>query len=335
MMKIKLLIVTDDIDYGEHLSNVLSEKHADVFEVGICSSVEHLKGSLGERKTDILLIEPGFISHINPSLAHMIFVLFDGSMILPDNCKDLIKIHKYQRISSMVGNILENCAGINENISGIGSNKAHIVVVWSPHGGVGKTTVSLAYAIRKVMDGKNVVYLDLENFSSVGTYFSNNGKSISTVFDKLNSNLEIFLKGIRQKDNISGIEYFCGPENFEDINILTADEIEILVNACAFGIDELVVDLSSQCDEKIQKIFKIADKVLIVCDPTSTSSLKLEQFINQYSVLQTIKEKSVLVNNKGANIIEKDIDKVVSLPFVKSADPISVYKALSGNKFEW
>lgn len=335
MMKIKLLIGTSDTDYMEHLSNVLSEKYADTFEVSACSSVELLEGLLADKKIDVLLIEPGFMPCIDPDLARLILVLLDNSIIATDNYEDFKKIYKYKRISFMVGEILENYAAISENASGFSIDRAHIVAVWSPRGGAGKTAVSLAYAARKVADGKSAVYLDLENFSSIGTYFPNSGKSISTVFDKLDLNLEVLLKGIRRTDSGSGITYFCGPENFEDLNILTVDEIETLINACAAGTDELVIDLSSQCDQKVQKVFEMADIVLIVCDSSNTSILKLNQFLNQYGVLQIIQTKSVLVNNKGASVTENSINRIVSLPFVKSTDPVSVYKTLSGNKFEW
>jgi hypothetical protein len=40
--KIRLLILCQDRDYAEHLSNVLSRKHADLFEVSVCSDTGRL-----------------------------------------------------------------------------------------------------------------------------------------------------------------------------------------------------------------------------------------------------------------------------------------------------
>lgn len=334
-MKVKLLIGTNDIDYVKHLSNVLSEKYADIFDVSVCSSLERLKDLLHDKRIDILLMEPNFVSAVDFDLVQMPFILFDGSMAVPDCSKHIKKIHKYQKISSTVGDILENYAGISENIAGLKSDKANIVAVWSPHGGVGKTTVALAYAARKAAIGKSVVYLNLENFSSVGTYFLDKGKSISTIFDKFDSNLTMLLKGIRMTDSGSGISYFCGPENYDDMNILSVDDIKILVAACSVGTDELIVDLSSQCDEKVRKIFELANTIFVVVDSTATSSIKLNQFINQSNIFQIIQKKSVLINNKNARNIEESMDKIIYLPLVKATDPISIYKTLSGNKFDW
>ena len=45
-MKIQLLIGICQSDYAEHLSRVLAEKHADVFEVSVCSKPELLGQTL-------------------------------------------------------------------------------------------------------------------------------------------------------------------------------------------------------------------------------------------------------------------------------------------------
>ena len=42
-MKIQLLIASGDSGYTEHLSNVLAEQYADVFEVSIVSSAQSLE----------------------------------------------------------------------------------------------------------------------------------------------------------------------------------------------------------------------------------------------------------------------------------------------------
>lgn len=334
-MKIKLLIATDDRDYVEHLSNVLSEKYADSFEVSVCSSVDRLRDLLAVNKFDTVLLDPSFASSVSLNSIRLPLILWDESGLVADSLLDLRKVRKYQRISSIAGDVLENYAEVGTGVNSFRTNKAYITAVWSPCGGVGKTTVSLAYAARKVSAGKQVVYLNLENFSSTSAYFPTSGKSISTVFEKLDLNVHMFLMGIRQQDSGSGITYFCGPDNYEDISILTVEDIDTLVNACSSWTDELVIDLSSLCDERIQKVFELADAVLLVCDSSSTSQVKFRQFTNQNNVYQRIQAKSVLVNNKGATVTDSNINKTIQLPYVRSTEPISVYKTLSGSNFEW
>jgi len=333
-MKIKLLIASPDIDYVEHLSNVLSEKHSDTFDISVCSSTEHLSNMLNSNKFDVALIEPIFVSTINADSVRLLLMLMDESSNTEDY-SGAKRIRKYQRISSIAGNVLENYAEVSTGVNSFDSSKARITAVWSPSGGSGKTTVALAFAANSVLSGKSVVYLNLECFSSTSVYFKNSGRSISKAFEKLESNVHLFLAGIRQQDSSSGISYFCEPENYDDMNILSKEDIETIVGACATGVDELIVDLSSQCDERVQKIFEIANTVLLVCESSGTSQIKLKQFLSQHNVFGQINSKVVLVNNKGAKTTDASISKVIHLPLLQSNDPVSTYKTLSGGNFDW
>ena len=330
-MIIKLLIGTTDRDYSEYLSNVLSERYSETFEVSVTSSTERLTDMLTGSRYDVALLEPEFTADVSLSPVNMPLLLVEKPEIDDGSYN---KVRKYQRISLIVGDILENYAQVSKVSSSFGAGKARITAVWSPAGGAGKTTVALAYAAKKVLEGKQVSYLCLENFASTSVYFQEGGKSISKVFEKLDSNVQMFLMGIRQQDSATGISYFCGPENYEDINILTVDDIQILLDACATGIDELVIDLSSQCDERIQKILDIVDKILLVCDSSSTSQVKIKQFINQHNLFEKIEYKTLLVNNKGSKFSDEKINKSVQLQYASIADPISVFKSLSSANFE-
>ena len=358
-MKIKMLIATADSDYAEHLSNMLSEKYVDTFEVSVCSSAERLQGMLSANKYDAMLLEPGFAGHVDLGSVHLALILVDETGAVTDSGissltsatggadstsatggagasgVSLRRLRKYQRISMIAGSILENYAEVGKGMTGFGESRARIAAVWSPTGGSGKTTIALAYAAHKVAAGKKVIYLNLENFSSAPAYFAESGKSISKVFEKLESNAQMLLMGIRQQDSSSGIMYFSGPENYDDMNILTPNDIEKLVAACAAEIDELVIDLSSQCDDRIKRVFDLADLVFIISDPSSTSQTKLRQFVNQHNIFRQIQLKSVLVNNKGARVAEANINKAIQLPLLHSADQVSIYKTLSNGNFDW
>lgn len=331
-MIIKLLIATADVDYSEYLSNVLSERYAETFEVSVCTSAERLGDMLSVSKYDVALLESKFALVADLNMVHLPMILVDETGLVDE--KNFKKVRKYQRISAIVADILENYEPVGKGVGSFGAGKAKVTAVWSPAGGVGKTTVALAYAANKALSGKSVTYLCLENFCSTSVYFPESGKSISKVFEKLDSNVQMFLLGIRQQDSGSGISYFCGPENYDDINVLSEDEIETLINACAVGIDELVIDLSSQCDKRIQKILEMAAMVLLVCDSSSTSQIKLKQFVSQHNVFEQIQSKAVLVNNKGAKFDDVRMGKTVALPHVQTTDPISVFKALSGVNFD-
>ena len=334
-MKIKLLIATGDSDYTEHLSRVLIENFADTFEVNVCSSIDRLRDLLAVDKFDAALLEPFFTSAVDLGPVRLPLVLADDVSTAGESENNLRKIRKYQRVSSLAGSILEYYAEVSLGMGGFSASRGKITAVWSPAGGSGKTTVALLYSASRSSEGKQALYLNLEDFSSVSAFFPENGKSISKAFEKMESNLLLFLQGIRQQDGASGLMYFCSPENYDDINILKTKDLETLLNACAEGIDELVVDLPASCGERVQTVFAAADTVFIVSDPSVISQAKLKQFTDQHTVFSEVKGKAVFIGNKGVKTGSADFTKEIQLPFVNSADPVFVFRTLSGANIPW
>lgn len=337
-MKIKLVIASNDGDYTEHLSCIMADRYADIFEVGVCSTQIQWVELLDGGGCDVALVEPSFIRHHDLKNIRLPLILWDEFSAQQPDDGGLKRIEKYQRISSITGSILENYAQFSTGIADLRRKRGHITAVWSPAGGTGKTTVALAYAARKVSNGQRATYLSLEDFCSVPAYFPGSDhekKSISVVFERLEADVPMLLKGILQEDSGSGITYYCGPNNYDDMNILTNEDLDTLIQGCVVNTDELVVDLSSQCNARTKKIFELADTILVVTDGTPAAITKLFQFMGQHNIAQQIREKSVLINNKGAKAVVEGISRATELPYVRTTDIISVYKTLSGSPFEW
>ena len=331
-MKTQLLVATADCGYAEHLSNVLSEYYSDVIDVSMCGAAEDFEERLAARKFDIALLEADMVEKGGLQSIRLPLVLWsenEQTSEVPDGIKT---IRKYRRISSMVGEVLELYAKSLKNGSSACSKRARVTAVWSPVGGVGKTTAALAYAERKAAEGKQALYLDLQPFSSVGAYFSGGGRSISAVFEMIETeegNVGMLTRSIRQQDNGSGISYFCCPENYDDMNILTPESTASLIDACLELADDLVIDMSCACDGRTRIVFELADRILLVTDASRTAQIKFSQFAAQHNIFRHIREKATLVANKGAIISEPLADEVISLPLVQSPDAVAVYKTLS------
>lgn len=327
-MRIQLLVAGNDSDYIEHLVNVLAERYYDTFEVSVCTVKERFASMISNKKYDIFLVENSMADDVDMSKTRLSMLLWDSEDPHMYKGGDMKKVGKYQRVSSIVSDILEAYAEVSVADSYFES-KSKITVVWSPIGGCGKTTVALSYAAHAAAEGKKVIYLDMESFSSIKTYFSANGKSISSVFEKLGSKVDLLLQGIRQYDNGSGIYYFCQPENYEDVSILTVEDLTNLVKGCGGDVDEVVVDLSSFYDEKIYQLMDMASRMLLVADNSRAGEAKLKIFRTQNNAFENFKGKTVLVVNKGARIKQDGEGKVAYLPEVQSDDPVVVYKTLS------
>ncbi len=192
-MRIRLLLAAGDRDYEEHLSQVLLDRYEDIFEVQICSTPEQIAELAGKRAFDIALVSPEFAGACSGHPAALTLALLEDGAA----GGTAAGIRKYQRISHLVGSLLERYAAVSATAHG-GEGGGRVTVAWSPAGGTGKTTAALAYAAQRVAEGKRVLYLNLESFSSSPLYFAESGRSISAVFAKLDGNVEVLLQGLRQ-----------------------------------------------------------------------------------------------------------------------------------------
>ncbi len=333
-MKAKLIIVSKDKDYIKHFSDVLAENHVESFDIKIMSDLNDIDDLVNQNIFDAALIEENLISKSSTSYEYTDdFILIERISYKESGSKQTIG--KYQRISSIAGEILGVCSKLSLKMAKDKNEK--ITAVWSPCGGVGKTSVALGYASRKSLQGKNVIYLCLENFSSVSTYFDDTGKSISTALEKLldktEENITVALKSIKLTDSSTNISYFCPPNNYKDMNVLGKENIKKLCTACAMIADEIVIDISSNFDEKTEEIFKLSDEIYLVCDGTENSNTKVLQFTTQNDIWQNIKSKCTLINNKDSDNSSLAAIKKINLPIVKNKRTKEVYKTLSTYNF--
>lgn len=332
-MKIQLLVAIEDKDYMEHLSGVLSEKYGEAFEVSTCSTETRLRELLERRRFDVALLDGNLAEKYDLSGIQLPLYVWDGSGEWKDQTKQRKRIRKYQRISAMTSEILGQYAQISNHDADFTSARGRVTAVWSPAGGCGKTTVALSYAAQRVSQEKRIVYLDLEPFSSTPVYFASNGKGLSSVFEQLEGNVEMMLQSIRQEDSGSGILYFGRPDNYDDIEILTPEDVLALVQGAAGGVDELVIDLGSSCDQKVSKVLELADKILLVMDSSRSSRIKFDQFRCQHNLYSQLADRLTVVVNRGGRYEAGTGEQVISLPQVQSNDPVVVYKTLSSGYF--
>ncbi len=330
-MKIRILIAGSDTDYVEHLSQYLAEHDPELLEVSACTGAERAKELLAQHSFDAALLEADIAGAVDSHTVRLPLILSDSSDSLDP---DIIRVAKYQRISGIIRTLLERYAEVSTSTGSFNASRARITAVWSAAGGCGKTTVALAFAARCVSEGKRTAYLNLEPFSSTSVYFPPAGRSISTVFEKLDSNVALLLQSIRQEDRESGILYFGAPDNYDDMNILTPKDLELLLGACAQDVDELVVDLGDGYNEKTRLLLEQAGSILYVMDGTCAGAAKWEQFRSQNDLYETLRPKLTVISNKGSGIRAKGLEGALQLPLVQSEDPVVVYKTLSSGYFE-
>lgn len=329
-MRIRLLIVLDDPDYTGFLSDVLLDRYADVFDVSVCSSQARMLALLEDRRVDVVLTDPVFLQGVaEPAGSAMLMLLQGDNEENTDLYPELRRVYKYQRISQIASEVMEAYALENGAGKGDGVGKAQIAVVWSPAGGTGKTTTALAYAARCVAEGRKTVYLNFETFSGSTAFFAQDGKSFSEILGRPAGNLAMLMKSMLLEDSGTGIRYFAMPENYDDIAILSEEEVETIVGAAAQIADVVVIDSGNAMDDRTKKLMLMADKVFAVLNRSPVTAEKWKQFCAQGNFFRQIQERIWLVCNQGVAGDSGGLAGKVNLPMIQKNDPVVVVKNLT------
>ena len=326
-MKIRLILATNDREYAQRFTAGMSDT-LNTMSISICTNLLNLKDMLREGNYDICLADPDVVPELRSEDVKLAVMLWSPQADQSLAGQNYPKVKKYQRISSIVSQLIRLYAEVADQYAGSGDS-ANITVVWSPAGGCGKTTVAVAYAERMAKLGKTVTYLNLENFASTGALFSQPGISLSAVFEQMANNMGLQLLGMRTADAATGIHYFGMPDNYDDMNVLSEEDCVKIVKAAAENSEELVLDLSSQCDRRTVALMNEATRILLVADYSKTSEIKLQQFMDQSNTFHRFQNKMTLIANKGAGFKNMEKLPVSRLPMVETKDLTAVYNKLS------
>mgnify|MGYP002564270794 CR=1 FL=1 len=83
-MKLQLLIAIGHQDYMEHLSDVLTQRYGETFEVSVCSTGERLRELLSRRRFDAALLDETLAEEADLSAVRLPLLLWDGTAALGD-----------------------------------------------------------------------------------------------------------------------------------------------------------------------------------------------------------------------------------------------------------
>ncbi|MCT4563482.1 MAG: AAA family ATPase [Maledivibacter sp.] len=346
MSKIHLIIADKDEAYVDSLSDYLISKHSNRFQVNAFTKREYLSEYISQNKgkADILLLCSewytgcDFMDEVNTT------IILSGGM-LTNEVMDCEVINKYQRGDKLVGSILNCFAEVNPNKYYISDKdkKTKMIAVYSPLGGVGKTSIALGASIKSAEDGKAVFYLNLENIQSTSNFFDcKNSQSISNLIYYIKENkknIALKIEGIRCVDSMYNIHYFSPPDSCVDLNEMSIDEMQYLLNKLRLSkdYDEIYIDMSSNLDEKNISILNSSDQIILVIDQDDMSMVKINRFLTELKLLSkrndmNILSKIILVLNKYneneyINIKSGELDGMtvsVKIPYIFK--PISTYE---------
>lgn len=157
---------------------------------------------------------------------------------------------------------------LRENRCDPWKSNTRAVAFYSPAGGSGKTTLSLAMASACGAAGLRTFYLNLEEIDSVkGTLVPSVG-TLSDVFLALKTkgmNVGVKLAACAVQERTGGFYYLSGVESISEYEEITGDEMRRLVETiCSLSeYDVVIIDVTSSFSEKTLAVLNEADIVFV------------------------------------------------------------------------
>jgi pilus assembly protein CpaE len=180
-----------------------------------------------------------------------------------------------------------------------GAAEGKIITVYSPKGGVGKTTIAVNLAIAMQDNESKVLVVDANRqFGDAGVFFYLQSKySLVSIMDQ---ELEPDLINSVVATHASGVKVMLAPPTPEDAELVTASQLKKALDGLRQFFSYIVVDTASVLSDVELSVFDASDRILLVATPDIPTLANVKKFFDLVEKLEYPPEKVVLVLNRVA-----------------------------------
>lgn len=184
---------------------------------------------------------------------------------------------------------------------GTENRAGHIIVVYSPQGGVGCTTIATNIASGLMKEGVRVLLVDADlQFGDIGVFL--NLQAQSTIVDLANNvddlDIELFDNIVVTHD--SGLKVLMGPSRPEYADVIQNNpgSVAQILQKVSGNYDFIVVDTGRHLDDTLLSLFDVAAKIVLVGMPTLASVKNLRFVLDLFDQLSYTQDKTMMVLNR-------------------------------------
>ncbi|PKM51593.1 MAG: hypothetical protein CVV02_06575 [Firmicutes bacterium HGW-Firmicutes-7] len=330
MLNLEVAICEWDQGYVHKLASYLLTYNIHHFSVHVLSTESNLLKFLKNNPIDILLIsEKLYIKMTKKPLIEVTILLVDH--LISTSLLQMPKINKYQQGHLIVDEIVAYYTSLcsKELVSATANTTTELICVYSPIGGSGKTTISLALANTLALQGYKTLFLSLEEIPSYSKMlemnFSSSMSDLLYHISKRTENLLMKLEGIKKTDRITGMSYIPPPIYKEDmIGVAEEDWIylmDYLLNAKEYQY--IIIDFTSEYSKRNDLLMEKCHKKLIITNYNFASNEKLEALFKRGGRIEFNDENIIMVRNAAKPIKEVEMNKqedklvVCEIPYIE------------------
>lgn len=354
---IHVLLVSGHEQVSESLVSALRAE-TDIMLVGWMATVERAAEMIGQRRMDVLLLDtsapdvkqverlqalaaapmgPALILIADASdmtfVQQAIFAGVRGFLLKPYTQKQLIdSLHQtfaFVMQQRQTGALAAGAAPPAES--------AETLVVFSPKGGVGRTSLAASLAIALHQETRRQVTLVDGDMQFGDVDIAVNAIARTSIADLFNyiDELDTLLVESALISHASGIRLLLAPPYFDPALAVDEQQLPRVIKTLALSQNGyVVVDAPSRLSEVTLSLFDVAQRVLLLTAASLASLRATKRFIELGDKLGFPPEKIVLVLNgyrKEADVAIEDIERHLNRPVaaIVPSDPLTMALALS------
>jgi len=177
--------------------------------------------------------------------------------------------------------------------------EGHLIVVYSPQGGAGVTTIATNMATAMMREGTRVLLIDADlQFGDVGVFLNLQNKysiadltgSVSDLDDELIENV--------MTSHASGLKVLLAPASPEDAEKVVPSDFAEIVTVLRNYYDYIIVDMPKRLDDLTLNLLDQAERIVLLATPTLPSIKSVRVVLDLFQALEYPAEKIVFVMNR-------------------------------------
>jgi pilus assembly protein CpaE len=185
------------------------------------------------------------------------------------------------------------------------ANAGQVAAVFSPKGGVGRTTIAVNLAVAAAELGQRVIVVDASfQFGDVGVLLnlSPDGKSTAELLTELESNPEPDIIDSYTLAHSSGVRALLAPPSPEMAELITPAGVKNAIELLRQRYDLIVVDCAAWFNDTTLAILDLADTVLLVLTLEITSIKNIRLFLEVADKLGYVGKTRLVLNRADTTL---------------------------------
>lgn len=173
------------------------------------------------------------------------------------------------------------------------TGKGHVIAVYSPQAGAGVTTITTNVGSALMRPDTRVLLVDCNlQFGDVDAFLNLQAQSNIADLSKAVNDLDQEVIDNVLVTHGSGLKVLAAPSHPEHAYDIHPEDIKELIQMLAATFDFVLVDMPTQYDDLTLKIFDVAERILLIANPTIPSVRNTRKMLDIFDGMESMPDLS-------------------------------------------